>query len=428
MSLTGALFSGVSGLDTLSTAISVSGDNIANVNTTAFKSRRAEFADIVAQSLTTAGGSAQLGGGSAIANVRQLFTSGTIQSTGRPEDVAIEGRGFFMLSNNGVQSFTRDGAFKLDENGILVSNSTARVQGFGIDPLTQASNGVLGDIAINTGLAPPRVTANATVYMNLNSDVSIEPVTGPFDPANHIATSNLQSQINIFDSLGGQHSANIFYTRLNNTDWAYNITIPASDTPIAPVAPGAPVVMGSGTLQFDATGALVAGSPASATFTFNGAAAPGQVVSFDFGTVGTASGSTGFARESAPITINQDGFAPGNFVSLEFAEDGTLLGKYDNGQSIPLAQLALADFPSVESLTALGNNEYSEAASSGQPLIGAPLSGQFGGIAAGSLEGSNVDLAGEFVRLIINQRAFQANTRTISTTSELLGLLVTLGQ
>ena len=162
------------------------------------------------------------------------------------------------------------------------------------------------------------------------------------------------------------------------------------------------------------------------------------VIAFDFGTPGQTQGTTtqyqgqnnvsGQPIAVTPSQITQDGFGPGNFVGLEFAVDGTVLGKFDNGQSIPMAQLALADFASIESLAAIGNNEFSETSASGQPLIGAPTTGQFGDISASTLEGSNVDLAGEFVRLIINQRAFQANTRTISTTSELLGLLVTLGQ
>ena len=260
-----------------------------------------------------------------------------------------------------------------------------------------------------------------------------QPAFDPSNPGGNAIT------LQVYDSLGAGHPASVYFTRNSPTQWTYTVTLPPGDTTTPPATVGDPVVVqGTGTLTFDVNGVLQAGSPGGVTFNFSGGAAPGQAVTLDFGTVGQTQdtmtqfrGQNDISGQPIPVTpsqISQDGFAPGNFVGLEFAVDGTLLGKFDNGQSIPMAQLALADFASIEGLAALGANEFGESSASGQPLIGTATSGQFGDVAAGNLEGSNVDLSGEFVRLIINQRAFQANTRTISTTSELLGLLVTLGQ
>src|SRR5690606_27514618 len=169
MPLSGAMFSSVSGLDATSTAISVIGDNIANVNTTGFKARRTEFADILGQSISTAGGYSQIGAGSKVSEIRSMYTQGTFETTNRQTDGAIEGRGFFILEGPQGRAYTRAGVFTLDAEGYLVSPNGLRVQGYGIDPVTGLSNGQLGDIRISNAISPPRATSNISVSANLNA-------------------------------------------------------------------------------------------------------------------------------------------------------------------------------------------------------------------------------------------------------------------
>ena len=440
MSLSGALFSGVGGLDALSTAISVVGDNIANVNTTGFKSRRTEFSDVLGQSLATAGGVSQIGAGSSVGRVSTIYSQGTFETTSRPTDLAIDGRGFFVLEGNIGRTYTRAGLFNFDRDGFLVNPQGSRVQGFGIDPLTGVSNGVLGDLQLSNAPLPPNPTANIGISTNLESTSTLIP--GGFDPSNPDSTSNFRTTIQVFDSLGAPHNATVYFTKTGIGagpvhDWAWTATLDPSDTTLPPATAGDPVVIqGSGTLQFDDSGVLtlVDGAPTgqtSVTFEFAGGAAAGQVSTLDFGVVagvGTGAPTTQVAGPSAVNSFSQDGYASGTLRNILIDDVGFLVGQFSNGEVQALGQVALSIFPNVEGLQTVGNNTLLETRTSGQPIIGEPRTGSLGSIRASALEQSNVDLANEFVRLIVNQRAFQANTRTISTTNELLGSLVNLGQ
>lgn len=436
MPLSGALFSSVSGLDATSTAISVVGDNIANVNTTGFKSRRTEFADVLGQSIATAGGFSQIGAGSKVSDIRTLFTQGTFETTNRTTDVAIEGRGFFIVDGPQGRAYSRAGIFNFDDQGFLVNPEGRLVQGYGIDPVTQLSNGQLGDIQISNAIAPPRATSTVSFAASLDADAPLIP--GGFDPANPTTSSSHSSVLSVYDSLGRQQSASLFFTQTAPGTWAWNLAIPTAASAAPPVNPTDPfVVQGSGTLGFDTDGVLTSATGTSFTLEFAGGAAPGQAVTLSFGPIGgvgtgdpTRAYSVGDAssNDSSTTSFSQDGFGAGTLQTLSIGTDGYLTGSFSNGETIPLAQLGLATFPNLEGLQSIGNTNLIETRESGQPLIGQPQTGSLGSIRASSLEQSNVDLATEFVRLIINQRAFQANTRTISTTNELLGDLVNLGR
>ncbi|MEB2344394.1 MAG: flagellar hook protein FlgE [Deltaproteobacteria bacterium] len=430
MPLSGALFSSVSGLDATSTAISVVGDNIANVNTTGFKARRTEFADVLGQSISTAGGFSQIGAGSKVSEIRSLYTQGTFETTNRQTDVAIEGRGFFVLDGPQGRAYSRAGIFNFDSDGYLVSPTGLRVQGYGIDPVTGLSNGQLGDIQISNAISLPRTTANVSVSANLGAAAPLTP--GGFDPADPSGSSDLQTVITVYDSLGIEHAATLYFTHTGSNAWEWSLGLAPGDTTLAPANPGdATVLQGSGTLTFDANGILSGATGTSLVLEFGGGAAPAQAVTLDFGAFGVA-GSGGTTQVGdQPSNINgftQDGFGPGSLQGLLIDSVGYLSGVFSNGETTSLAQLALADFPNLEGLQRVGNNNLVETRTSGQPLIGEPRTGGFGAVRSSSLEQSNVDLATEFVRLIINQRAFQANTRTISTTNDLLGDLVQLGR
>ncbi len=434
MSLSNALFASVTGLDTSSTAISIIGDNIANSNTPGFKGRRAIFADALGQSLNLAGGFSQTGAGAKVSSVTQIFSQGTFETTGRTTDLAIEGNGFFVVESATGRSYTRVGNFNFDDRGFLTTPLLERVQGFGIDSTTLQPTGGLGDIALATSNLDPRATTGMELSLNLNSNALVEePLVGPFDPSDPASSSHFQAVVTVFDSLGNSHPATLYFTQTGPGGWDWNLTVPPADTTTAPATAGDPVVVqGSGTLTFDTAGILqgVTGSPV--TFEFSGGATPSQSVELDFGGlggIGNGEFTTQYADRTSTINgARQDGFASGSLQNVAVGLDGLLVGQFSNGESRPLAQLALAIFPNTEGLTATGSNNFIESRQSGQPLIGSALTGRFGTIRSETLEQSNVDLSAQFIRLIINQRAFQANSRTVSVANELLANVVQLGQ
>jgi flagellar hook protein FlgE len=430
MSLSSAMFASVTGLETASTAISVIGDNIANVSTPGFKERRAEFADVLGRSISTAGGFSLTGAGSTVLNVSQIFSQGSFESTARVTDLAIEGAGFFVLDGTQGRSYSRAGLFNFDRNGLLVDSLGQRVQGFGIDPVTLQATGQLGDIQLTNAVAAPRSSTQASFSLNLDANAV---ANGPFDPANPNGTSSFQSVITLYDSLGAPHSSTLYFTRTGTNAWSWNAALPTADTTLPPATAGDPVVVqGSGSLTFDTTGNLTSATGSPVTFEFAGGATASQAVVIDFGPiagVGAGDPTTQYAgAQSAVNSQTQDGFGPGTLSSVGVDRSGFFVASFSNGETRPIAQVALATFANVGGLDGVGNNGFVETRDSGQPLVGAPRSSSFGSIRSNNIEQSNVDLAAQFIRLILQQRAFQANTRTVSTTNELLANLVQLGQ
>ena len=440
MGLQQALFSSVSGLDVASTAITVSGDNIANVNTPGFKERRAEFANVLGQSISAGGGFSQLGAGTKLARVGTVFTQGTFENTGRRTDLAIEGAGFFMLRSGQGDFVTRAGIFGVDLNGNVVNPEGMNLQGFGIDQNTGLSNGQVGDIVLSTSISAPRESDEVELSVNLDSRT---PITSAFDPANPEATSNHRTVVTQYDTQGNPHPATYFFTKTAANTWTINATLGVNDTTTAPTNPPDTIVrQGSQiTMVFDDNGAITSHIPetggagsgyTATTFNYAGLTSGAQTVNVSFGSLANnqsgVDATTQFASSSATSAFVQNGYAPGTLQGIAIDRDGYVTGQFSNGESINLALVALANFANVEELSSVGNNRLVESRGSGQALVGAPQSGTFGSIRSSAIEQSNVDLATQFVRLIINQRAFQANTRTISVTNELLAQLNTLGQ
>jgi len=439
MSLTSALASSVSGIAAASTQISVIGDNIANANTTGFKEKRVLFASVLGQNITAGAGAAQTGAGVRVNDIGTIFSQGVFEQTQNNLDVGIEGRGFFTLEGNFGRSYTRSGAFGLDANGLLVDTNGNRVQGYGIDPTTGSSNGVLGDIVINVPLSSPQPTSEFQLGMNLDASAPI--VTAAFDPANPTTTSSERQVVTVYDTLGSPHQATIFFTHTGANAWDYNVTLATADSALAGTTTDPFVIQagGSGTLTFDSAGTLTAinGGTTNPTVTFafnvaNGAAAS-QAIDFSMGPLpggapATGSPTTQYNTPTTTSYVSQDGYSPGSLSSLAVDTDGRLNGVFTNGITTSLAQLALGNFANVEGLTDIGGGRMAESLDSGPAIIAAANTGNLGSIRSSSLEKSNVDLAQQFVNLIIGQRAFQANTRTASVANELLSNLVSLGQ
>jgi flagellar hook protein FlgE len=451
---------GVSGLNASGTQISLIADNIANVNTPGFKTSRADFQDVLSGNLGGVGGAGQVGAGTRVDGVTQSFTQGALESTGVTTDLAIDGDGFFMVQDPNGRYYSRAGMFRLDNQQILVNEQGQNLLGFGIT--NGVPNGALGIIDLSAVSNLPSATTQIDVSVNL--DPSAPVITAPFDHLDPATTSNYQTGIRVYDSLGNAHNVQVYFRRTANAnEWEWYAGTQRGDLDVTGLtgmgmsqggaaAQSQFVVAQSGTLTFDTNGTLLtesntalavardtdgdgaldAGTAATAqTWPWSGGAA-GGTIAFDFGTP-VASGGTGadlttqFGGGNFVRLVDQDGYTSGSLESISIADDGSVMGAFSNGQTQLLAQIALARFASNDGLDRTGRNNYLETVESGQAIVGQPSTSAFGKVRSGFLEQSNTDLADQFVKLIISQRAFQANTRTIATTNEMLAQLVQLG-
>lgn len=426
MALLSSLYTGVTGLTAQGEALGVIADNIANANTTGFKNSRAEFQDIVAKSLKGILGGNQVGRGVKIGAVTQILSQGNVDATEKSTDLAISGDGYFVLHGNDGDSFTRDGSFKFDKEGYLVTNDYQRVQGFQADEKGQIVN-KLGDIRFPRALTPARATTK--VSMELNLDARIQTVK-QFDPKNPYETSHYSTSVELFDSQGNKHLVNMFFVRSADRTWNYYGLCDGKE--VTGGKPEEQSIICSGTLGFTVDGKLDTEVQTLQAFNFAGGALQNQQIKFDFGDSITTKkgkgleGSKQYGKESDLISWRQDGVAAGTISNLSFNDEGVLSALYTNGETRDLGQIALAHFENPESTFKVGNNRFKEARDSGPAAIGAPGRANRGKIFAKSLERSTVDLALEFVGLIQNQRGFQANAKTITTTDELLGEVIQL--
>ncbi len=407
-----AMLAGVTSIKAQQTRMNVIGNNLANVNTTAYKGSRVGFQDMLSQTLSGAaaptdgrGGSnpVQLGLGVMVASSDTNTEQGSLNATNRPTDFAIQGSGFLMVSNGSRIGYTRDGAFALDSNGDLVHQATGeRLMGWTADPLT-------GEIDT---AAPVTATSRINIPLGLRAAVSqtgnVE-FNGNLD-ARSLNATNTTSMVRVYDSLGSEHTLTVTYTKTTDNEWSWTVA----------GQPGDATVAGGGTLTFDpSTGTLLNGSPGVITVSpTNGA--PPYDINLNFGEVSQV------ASETLVQAGTQDGFAPGTLSSFSVGPDGVVMGLYSNGLTRALAQIPLASFTNVGGLERVGSNLWRETSNSGIASVGAAMTSGRGTINSGFLEQSNVDISNEFTDLIITQRGFQANTRVVTTVDEMLQELINM--
>ncbi len=418
MSIGSTLFTGASGLEAHGDAISVVGDDISNVSTIGYQQTRAEFEDVIAGQASNGQG---LGQGVRMGGVDTVFGQGSLQETGNPLDMAITGGGFFVVKGNhdGIPGsyYTRDGQFSLDATGTLVDAQGLHVQGYTIDATGKQSQSV-GDLVVG-GQSQPNATTQLTMAANLDSGSA---VAGPFNPANPAGTSSYSTSATVYDSLGAAHRVDIYYVNNGGGSWDWHAMVDGGD--LAGGTAGTPTQIANGNLTFNASGGLVSETTASSSASFVGAKA-NQAITFNFGdptsTGGTGlAGTTQFAAPDAVNSLSQDGYASGTLASVSVAQDGTITGKFSNGQSRAIARVALASFASPDGLQRASDQLFSETRASGQALVDGAATGGRGAISGGALESSNVDLSNELVTLIAYQRAFSANARTVQTADQML--------
>ena len=385
-----SLYSGISGLRSHQTMLDVTGNNIANVNTTAFKSSATQFQDTLSQLTQGAGGpQAQIGGtnpaqvglGVRVAGISTNFSQGSAQSTGRATDMMISGDGFFVTKTGTQTLYTRAGSFDFDGAGRLVTPDGSIVQGYTATNGVVADGGAVSDITLPLGIvAPAVVTSSTTVAGNL--------------PAGAAVGTALVRDVQVYDATGGARTVSLNFTK-TAAAWDVTGTDPNGAT-------------GTASLTF------VSGVQTSAgTMTIGGIAVD-------------MSKLTGFAGLTTVAVSDQNGRAAGTLKSYTLSKDGTLVGSFSNGASQAIARIVLATFSNPGGLEKAGSSGYRATFNSGIADIGTPGSGSLGALQAGALEMSNVDLSQEFTNLIVAQRGFQANARIITTSDEVLQELTNL--
>ncbi len=389
----------LSGLNAASSNLEVTANNIANVNTVGYKGARPDFAAVYSVSSQRTS-SATVGSGVRLNDVSQEFSQGNVDFTNNTLDLAIGGEGFFVVQDNGTQTYTRAGNFQLDRDGFVVTPAGERLQAFVANAQGGFNSGQLTDIQITSGTNPPAATGSASFGLNLPAD-AVEPSVTPFDPAEP-STYNHSTSVTVYDSLGAPHTATMYFVKgAAANSWTAHTTIDGTA-----VGAGEPVVFdANGVLQTPATGNYTL--PAFAT----GNGATDITMTVDL------TDSTQFGGAFAVNAISQDGSATGTLAGIDIDVDGVITARFTNGQSTALGKVAMANFANPQGLQQLGDT-WAGTNASGEVIIGEANTGRFGGITSGALEASNVDLTEELVNMITAQRNFQANAQMISTADQ----------
>jgi flagellar hook protein FlgE len=410
-----SIFTGVTGLRAQQEAVDVIANNIANVNTIGFKAGRASFQEALSQTIrgaySASGGRGganpiQVGLGVQVGSVDNLMTQGNLKSTGRVLDIAIEGNGFFAVSDGVTNYYTRDGNFGLDANNVLV------MQGSGLTVLGWQADPVTGELPTNTmitadssitiplgSMSVARGTANVAYQANLDAEAA--------------AGTAVDTSFYVYDSLGSSHRVDLTMTKTaTDGQWTWETSSPDADPAVA---------NSTGTLVFDADGQITtpSGSVSIALLSDNGASNP-LLFDIDF------SGITQLSGDSNVQAVSQDGLPAGTLQSIAIDRDGTIVGQFSNGLFRNIAKIALARFSNPAGLNKMGKSLYTPSINSGEAAIVWAETSDSGKVASGYLEMSNVDLASEFANLIVTQRGFTANSRVITTSDEMLQDVLTL--
>jgi flagellar hook protein FlgE len=420
----GSLYAGISGLNANASAMSVIGDNIANVNTTAFKSNSASFVSVLSQSLTCSTGNT-IGRGVQLGGVSESWSQGTLETTSNATDLAINGKGFFMVKDQaGLTYYTRAGGFNFDLDGNLVNTNGLVVQGYEVKTVnadgTFTLAGTVSDISVTGVISPPKTTDEISTSLNLD--------------AGAIENDEYSTTMTVYDSLGNDIPLTITFTRNAGVcSWDVKASMPDSISggTDPTITVGATTIT---TLEFDVDGKLAQLNGAAPTakpeitLTLDNGAQGTQVITWELFNDDLSSNDTvtGYASPSITSFQRQNGYAAGTLQGISVDERGVVTGAFTNGELPALFQISLADFPNYQGLDAIGDSLYAQSRASGQSTPGIPGNGKLGLIAPNSLEMSNVDLATEFVKMITTQRAFQASSRVITTSDEILQELINL--
>ncbi|HEY8706771.1 MAG TPA: flagellar hook protein FlgE [Burkholderiaceae bacterium] len=411
---------GLSGLNASSKNLEVIGNNVANANTVGAKASRAEFGDMYASAINGTG----IGIGVNLQAVTQQFTQGNITTTSNPLDLAINGNGFFEVSNGTQTLYTRNGQFQANKDGFITSNAGLKLVGYPAAKDGTIQPGAAMPLQLPTAGVAPNATGKITIEMNLDARKAVTlPLTTPQIDFSNAATYNDATSVTVFDAKGQDVALTYFFQKSATDTW--NVYATANGTSVKVDASGNPLPVTA--ITFPANGgkptAPLGTVPVDIPSTTNAAGAttlPISAVALDL------TGATQFGSGFGVTSMVQDGYTAGQLTGVSIENTGIVMATYSNGQSKPAGQLELATFRNPQGLSPLGGNLWARSYNSGDPTVGTPTSGNIGALQAGALEQSNTDLTGELVDMITAQRIYQANAQTIKTQDQVLQTLVNL--
>jgi flagellar hook protein FlgE len=414
---------GLSGLNASSQNLEVIANNIANANTYGAKSARAEFAAVYATALNGSGTNV-VGIGTTLQAVAQQFTQGNVSTTENPLDLAINGAGFFQVTDGrSPVTYTRNGQFKVDREGYIVNNAQERLMGYAADSTGMIQPGASVPLRLPTGGIDPNPTTRAALEVNLDSRLAVTlPGSGPQIDFANAATYNNATSLTVYDDKGQEVAMSLYFQKSANDTW--NVYATANGTTVGGTT-AAPLPITTITFQSNGSGPVTPNAPVSidipsSTNAVGALTVPISGLLFDF------RGATQYGSAYGVTDMTQDGYPAGLLTSISVGGDGVITARYSNGQSKPAGQIELANFRNPQGLQPLGNNAWARTFASGDPVYGIPGDGNLGVLQAGALEESNVDLTGELVSMITAQRVYQANAQTIKTQDQVLQTLVNL--
>lgn len=401
---------GLSGLNAASKNLDVIGHNIANANTTGMKSSRAEFAELYANAMGSAGGINQ-GIGVEVNTVSQQFTQGNLSVTGNSLDVAINGNGFFQIDQpNGARAYTRDGSFKLTKDGQIVTNDGGSLLGITATPDGLIpTGGVIGPLILPSG-GETKAERSSELNLRFNLDATAAIPTGTAPSTLNPPIETYGTSARAFNSLGTEIPVSIYFTKTGLNTWDVWTSVDGA------------ALTNSGSMTFGNDGELTS-APTLTDLTL--AESDGTTFSVDLNLErATQFGSSKFGVTKATA----DGQAPGKLTAINIDESGIVMGVYSNGKTLAAGQIQLATFTNPQGLAPIGGNLWMATPSSGlEPTAtGVPGTGNLGVVRAGALEDSNVDLTKELVNMMTAQRTYQANAQTIKTQDQVMNTLLNL--
>ncbi|MEQ5769777.1 flagellar hook protein FlgE [Halomonas sp. H33-56] len=409
----------LSGLNAAADSLDVLGNNIANSQTVGYKSGSAQFADVFANS--------QIGLGTKVSTVLQDFSGGNLESTNRPLDLGISGDGFFRMEQNGQVVYSRNGQLTMTPDGYLQNAQGARIMGYGVNAAGAVQVGGQPEVLqIEADEMPASATTEVSTTFNLDSrkvvdeDLNSVTLAGSDGSASVPVDYHYSNNFTAYDSLGNPRNVTVYYEKTGDNQWTATTAMDGMVL-MDGATPAEPQTMD---MTFNENGQLTTPGNGQFALTFPNdpflGGANDMALTFDI------SGSTQFGNNASTTSLNQNGYTSGALVGISIDSDGTVVRSYSNEQTRPAGQIALASFRNPEGLSPAGDNTWAATDASGQELVGAPGTGQLGGIQSGAIETSNVDMAKELVSMIVTQRAYQANSQTIKTQDEVLQTAINL--
>lgn len=406
----------LSGLAAAQTDLDVTANNISNSETTGFKQSRTEFAELFSSSLQGVS-SLQPGNGVRVSSVAQQFSQGNITNTSNSLDLAVNGSGFFAVSEGGALQYTRDGAFQTDASGYVVNSAGQRLQVYPSIGGTAFNTSTLSDLQLQTGQNAPSSTTKAQTIFNLPANAT-PPTTTTFDPADSTSYNNSTS-LTVYDSLGAAHTGTMYFVKTATANqWDSRLYVDGTA-----VGTGTPAVY-TQTLTYSSAGALTA--PAAGTLSYGtytpATGANALSINFD------VSQSTQYGNTFGTTSITQDGYTTGQLTGITVDSSGVVQANYTNGQSVSLGKVALVNFSNPQGLQKLDGTNWAETFSSGQPVHGSAGASGFGQLQSGALESSNVDITKQLVNMIVAQRNYQSNAQMISTEKSITQTIIDMAR